>query len=95
VAERKVMALQRFIKRVVEAEIFDPIIQQAGLSPTRSEVRLNWGMPERPETKSEDIVKAVETGIITIDETRSMFKEMGWKITTPEEETPADKGMLT
>jgi hypothetical protein len=30
VAERKVTALQRFMKRIVEREVFKPVIEQAG-----------------------------------------------------------------
>lgn len=33
VAERKVMALQRFMKRIVEHEIFASIVKQAGYDP--------------------------------------------------------------
>jgi len=41
IAERKVMALQRFIKRTCEREIFNPIIRQAGLNPAKANCRLN------------------------------------------------------
>jgi hypothetical protein len=47
--ERKVMALQRFIKRAIEKEIFTPIVKQADLDPQKAAVRLNWGMPEKPD----------------------------------------------
>ena len=46
IAERKVMALQRFIKRIVEHEIFVPVLEQAGFDPKQAKCRLNWGMPE-------------------------------------------------
>ena len=46
IAERKVMALQRFIKRIVEREIFAPVLKQAGFDPKQAECRLQWGMPE-------------------------------------------------
>jgi len=46
IAERKVMALQRFIKRIVEREIFTPILEQAGFDPKQAECRLEWGVPE-------------------------------------------------
>jgi len=46
IAERKVMALQRFIKRVVEREIFIPVLEQEGFDPKEAECRLVWGMPE-------------------------------------------------
>ena len=46
IAERKVMALQRFIKRIVEHEIFVPVLEQAGFDPKQARCRLNWGVPE-------------------------------------------------
>jgi hypothetical protein len=52
VAERHVMALQRFIKRIVEQEIFVPIIYQAGFDPKNADCRLNWGMPEKPDVEA-------------------------------------------
>jgi len=47
--ERKVMALQRFVKRTIEKETFNPIVKQAGYDPQKAAVRLNWGMPEKPD----------------------------------------------
>jgi hypothetical protein len=59
IAERKVMALQRFIKRTCEREIFHPVIQQAGLNPAEANCRLNWGR-EKPEAKLEDLIRLAE-----------------------------------
>jgi hypothetical protein len=52
VAERHVMALQRFMKRIVEKEIFVPIIKQTGLDSKKAICRLNWGMPEKPDVEA-------------------------------------------
>jgi len=52
VAERHVMSLQRFTKRIVEREVFVPVIQQAGLEPKKADCRLNWGMPEKPDVEA-------------------------------------------
>jgi hypothetical protein len=52
VAERHVMSLQRFTKRIVEREVFVPVIQQAGLEPKQADCRLNWGMPEKPDVEA-------------------------------------------
>ena len=46
IAERRVLALQRFLKRGVERGLFDRVVAAAGLDPARAQVRLNWGMPE-------------------------------------------------
>jgi len=46
IAERRVLALQRFLKRDVERYVFSRVIAAAGLDPVRAHVRLNWGVPE-------------------------------------------------
>jgi len=46
IAERKVMALQRFIKRIVEQEVFTPVLEQGGFDPKQVDCRLNWGIPQ-------------------------------------------------
>jgi len=84
VAERKVMALQRFMKRVVEKEIFDPVVEQAGFDPKKVAVRLNWGMPEKPEIIIADLIRAAELGLIRVDEFRNIMKDIGWELTEPE-----------
>lgn len=79
VAERHVMALQRFIKRIAEKEIFVQIINQAGFDPKKADYRLNWGMPEKPDVETllpmlaniardrPDIISAKEFRKILID----------------------------
>jgi len=86
VAERKVMALQRFMKRVVEREIFKPIIEQAGYDPERAAVRLNWGIPEKPEINMADLIKAAEQKLISPGEFRNIARKIGWEITEPKQE---------
>jgi len=73
------LALQRFIKRNVEKQIFVPIITQAGLDPVKADCRLNWGMPEKPDVEAllpmlvnisrdrPDIVSAKEFRKILVD----------------------------
>jgi len=46
IAERRVLALQRFLKRGVERYLFDRVVAQAGLDAKKAQVRLNWGIPE-------------------------------------------------
>jgi len=46
IAERRVLALQRFLKRDVERYVFSRVIAAAGLDPVRAHVRLSWGVPE-------------------------------------------------
>ena len=90
VAERHVMALQRFIKRIVEREIFALVIEQAGLDVRKADCRLNWGMPETPEIEVADIVKLAEisatSGIqyVRPDEVRKMLVKIGFELTEPQ-----------
>jgi len=87
IAERKVMALQRFIKRIVEREIFAPLIRQSGLDPKKAECRLNWGLPEKPEINLADIVRLAEvsatSGVqyIRPEEVRNMLAKIGFELT--------------
>ena len=81
VAERHVMSLQRFIKRIVEKEIFLTIINQATLDPKKADCRLHWGMPEKPDVEAllpmlANISKE-RTDIISAREFRKILVEMG------------------
>ncbi len=83
------MALQRFVKRVVEREIFTPLISQAGLDAGKTSCRLNWGLPERPEVSLADVVRLAEvsatSGVQYLhpEEVRKMLVKMGFEITEP------------
>ncbi len=86
-AERKVIALQRFIKRIVERKVFTPVIEQAGLDPEKAECRLNWGTAEKPMAPVADLLSAAQLGLIRADEFRDMMKKSGWELTEIEEKT--------
>jgi len=87
-ADRKVLSAQRYVKRVVEREIFDPVVEQAGYDPKEVAIRLNWGMPMKPETIVADLIKAAELGLIRVDEFRNIMKDVGWELTEPETSQP-------
>ena len=80
VAERKITALQRFIKRVIEREVFATIVLQAGIDPKEADCRLNWGVPQKPRFQVADALKAYEVGVIRVDELRKMLVEAGWAL---------------
>ncbi len=82
IAERKIMALQRFIARVVEREIFRLIVAQEGLNPNEAGVRLRWGQPSTPTIKVSDMLRAFELGVISRDELRNMLQKSGWELHT-------------
>ncbi len=91
IAERKVMALQRFCKRIVEREIFWLVIKQAGLDPAKANCRLNWGM-EKPEVKLEDLIRlaeiSAEYGIpyVRPEEVRKNLVKFGFELWEKEEQ---------
>jgi len=80
VAERKVQAIQRFVKRIVERQIFVPVISQAGIDPAKAKCRLNWGTPTKPQVTIENVLKAFEQGAIRRDEMRKMLIKAGWEL---------------
>lgn len=81
-----VNALQRFIKRRVEKEFFKPVIEQAGLDALEAEVRLNWGVPEKPEIEMGDLLKAAELALIRPEEFRKNAVKFGWELWEKESE---------
>jgi len=80
IAERKVLALQRFIKRIVEREVFAPAVSQAGIDARKAKCRLQWGQPEKPLLKVEDMLKAFESGVVNAEELRAMLAKAGWEL---------------
>lgn len=80
IAERKVTALQRFLKRTIEHEVFAPLILQAGIDPAKANCRLNWGKPAKPQITVENMLKAFEQGAIRRDELRKMLAKSGWEL---------------
>jgi len=88
------VALQRFIKRIAEREVFVPVIQQAGLDPKQADCRLNWGMPETPEIELADVVRLAEiaatTGVqyVRSEEVRKILVKLGFELTEPQETKP-------
>jgi len=101
-AERKVLALQRFIKRTIEREVFTPVIAQAGFDPKKVDCRLNWGLPERPQINASDIVRLAEVSAqqgvqyVRLEEVRRMLVKIGFELTLEEaheelEKTPETK----
>jgi len=79
-AERKVMSIQRFLKRIVEADVLNPVLRKAGFSPIEARVRLNWGQPEKPDLQISDMLAAYEKGVISNEELRNMLIKAGWEL---------------
>jgi len=75
-----VRAVQRDVKRTVEAEIFDWVVASAGFDAGKAAVRLNWGTPETPEVNVVDMLKAAELGLISVEEFRRNAVKFGWEL---------------
>ncbi len=72
--------IQRYIKRQVERELFNPILAQAGLDPMKAQVRLNWSPYKTKEPNIADLLKATEQGLIRKDEFRKNAVKFGWQL---------------
>jgi hypothetical protein len=72
--------LQRYVKRLVEREIFSPAVLQAGFDPFKAKVRLNWGSPDQPEMLMGDLISAAEKGLIRPEEFRKNAAKVGWQL---------------
>jgi hypothetical protein len=72
--------IQRYIKRQVERDIFDAVLNQSGVNPVEAKVRLNWGSPETPEVVMADLIKTAELGLIRSEEFRKNATKFGWEL---------------
>jgi hypothetical protein len=85
ISELKIYFLRRFLKRVVERQIYRDLLVSHGLNAARNRITLHWGV-ERPELSMEDIVNfakiSAETGIpyLTKDEVRDMLRKFGFEL---------------
>jgi hypothetical protein len=88
IAERKVMALQRFIKRTCEREVFNSLIRQAGFDPKKADCRLVWGS-EKAEVQLQDLIRLAEIGtnkenpIVRPEEIRKNLVKAGFDLWEP------------
>lgn len=80
--------IQRYIKRQVERDLFDVVVEQAGLDASATGVRLNFGSPETPKVNVADMLKAKELGLIRPEEFRKNAVKWGWELS--EEQQPED-----
>lgn len=86
VVQRHIDGIQRYIKRVIEKEIFKPLIENAGLSEVP---RMRW---DRPSTGIEkitirDIALLVQACVVTREQAVSLLRKMGLPIEEPPQES--------
>ena len=75
-----IQPVQRFIKRQVERELFDAVLNQAGLNAAQAQVRLHWSPYKTKEVSVADLLKAAEQGLIRQDEFRKNAAKFGWQL---------------
>jgi hypothetical protein len=86
-----VKPIQRYIKRQLETDIFNPVLAQAGLDAVKAKVRVNWGSPKTPEIDLVDMLRAAELRLIRPDEFRKNAVKFGWELwDNAEPETSAE-----
>jgi len=97
IAERRVLALQRFLKRGVERHLFDRVVAQAGLDPKQAQVRLNWGIREALDYEKLTallsqlvlILRDIGPNVITPAELRKILRDVA-KLPLEEEIKPQE-----
>jgi hypothetical protein len=94
IAERRVSAIQRFLKRGVERFLFDRVVAAAGLDPVKAQMRLNWGMPEQLDYEKltgllSQLVQLAKDrpDVISADELRKILRDIA-KLPLEENEQP-------
>jgi hypothetical protein len=75
-----IQPIQRYIKRHVERELFDTVLLQAGLNPTKAQARLHWSPYKTQQATVADLLKAAEQGLIRQDEFRKNVSKFGWQL---------------
>ena len=75
-----IQPIQRYIKRQVERELFDLVLMQAGLNPSKAQARLHWSPYKTKEANVADLLKAAEQGLIRQDEFRKNAAKFGWQL---------------
>jgi hypothetical protein len=94
ISELKIGFLRRFLKRIVEREIYADLIKSKGMNPVKNPVHLNWGV-ERPDITLADVVNlakiSADTGVsyLTKTETRNLLRKFGFEL---EEEPEKPQG---
>ncbi|MCD6443650.1 phage portal protein [Candidatus Bathyarchaeota archaeon] len=77
--ERRVMGIQRYLKRKVEAEVFKPLVETEGLKEVP---RLNWGSPKSrlEDVSLADVGGLVKSGILDPSEARRWLAKLGFPL---------------
>lgn len=75
----KIESMRREIRRQIES-LWEQILRSAGFDSEKANIKLHFGSPE-VEYETDDIWKAVEDQVITIEEARGILREsMKWRL---------------
>ncbi|MEM2177039.1 MAG: phage minor head protein [Archaeoglobaceae archaeon] len=93
VIQRHVSGIQRYFKRIVEREIFTPLIRKAGLSETP---RLRWGVPQTgvENLTIRDIAMLVQAYVITPKQAIALLRKIGLPIEEQVEKRAEERAPL-
>lgn len=89
--ERRIIGIQRKLKRIIEKEIFDRVLIRDGLNVERANLELHWGQPDIPEFNIQDVFNFATTPtpdgkpVISRKEARNILQKSGWELTAEEE----------
>jgi hypothetical protein len=88
VIDRHIEGIQQYVKRVVEREIFAPLLAAYGLSDVPS---LEWGQPKTglEELDLEGLARLVDVGALTPSQAQDLMRKMGLPLEETEEEPKA------
>lgn len=64
-------------KEEIEDLVYKPLLESESFDVTRTELEINWGLPDEPEIDLEQILAFRQTGDITQEEVRLILKNMG------------------
>ncbi len=76
--ERRIIGIQRRLKRLIEKEIFDRVLIREGFDVRSVNLELHWGLPDIPTFDMQDVFRAVELGIVSKNEARKILQRSGW-----------------
>ncbi|MHB8603528.1 MAG: hypothetical protein ACYC9R_12915 [Nitrosotalea sp.] len=72
--------LQMRLQHVIEVEIYERIIIQAGLDPIKANIVVHWGSKQEPDYTLTDVGNMFDRRLITVSETRKIMRKLGWEL---------------
>jgi len=86
IAQKKIEYLGRILRRTIERQVFAPLLEQNGFDPKEANIRLHFGLIEKPKPELKDVVAlaqiSAQTGVqyVKAEEVRAILRDLGWKL---------------